>query len=146
ELTPPLKLDPIRETILLLLSIITNLYAVAAARDIQNFNSLFPGFRKRLRRGKADSTAQEKRRVPLWCWILAIVSLLASLVPTAITQSGYVNQFDELLHLSLFIYPRLYKVLGRAPESIFSAICLWWLGYAIFANLSNRRHPWLSLA
>lgn len=142
----PTEQGPIQFLILQTLSIVTNLFAVAAARDIQNRNPLFPDLSKWLRKLRLDKSGRKKHLLPRWCVTLAIVSLLASVIPWAIAQSGYVRLFENLLPSSPSQYSRTHEVLSRAPESIFSAICLWWLGYAIFANLSNRRHPWLSLA
>lgn len=136
---------PIQFLVLQGLSIVTNLFAVAAARDIQSRKPLFPDLSKWLRKRGIGKSAQKERLLPRWCVILAVVSLLASVIPWVVAHSGYVTLFENLLPLSPSNYPRTYEILGRAPESIFSAICLWWLGYAIFANLSNRRHPWLSL-
>jgi signal transduction histidine kinase len=114
------------------LSIVTNLFGVAAARDIQNRKSLLPNLTKGWRKGKARKADREKWLLPRWCAVLAIIAFVASFVPLLVAASGNVAPFDVQLVVS-------------APESAFSAICLAWLGYVIFANLSSRRRPWLSL-
>lgn len=102
-----------------LLSIANNLFAVAAAQNIENKKPLF----SRL------------------CWLLLVGSVVTTLL-------GYASQAEPVGRLLPYAYKShvvFYEVLGRSFASLFSAYCLFLVGFAIFANLSVRRHLWLAL-
>jgi Histidine kinase-, DNA gyrase B-, and HSP90-like ATPase len=123
--------------ILELLSIATNLCGIAAARDIQNKKPLFPSLSNRLRKAGPRDAGGPEPLIPRWCWLLAFGALIT-------TVAGYAPQVESVssaFNLQYKEYPAFYELLGRSLESLFSAISLFWIGYVIFANLSNRRHP-----
>lgn len=123
--------------ILELLSIATNLCGIAAARDIQNKKPLFPSLSNRLRQAKTRDAEVPEPLIPRWCWLLAF----GALVTTVAGYAPQVEAISNVFNLQYKEYPSFYELLGRSLESLFSAISLFWIGYVIFANLSNRRHP-----
>lgn len=74
----------------------------------------------------ARDLENEKKLLPIWCRLLAAGSLVTTLL-------GYVLSVR---------YPDqpATAFLGRSLDSIFSAYAVYLIGYAIFANLSFRRH------
>ena len=135
RLTP--YLDLIGFIIVEILSIATNLYGIAAARDIQNKKTLFPGLSKRFRKAAPRNAEKPEPLILRWCLLLAGGALVTAVV-------GYAPRFPAVSNAFSLHYQEhqaFYELLGRSLESIFSAISLFWIGYVIFANLSNRRHP-----
>ncbi len=110
---------PLQLFILPLLSTGTNLFVVAAARDIENQSPV----------------------LPLWCWLLAVGAVLMGIVgnPPTVQHIGALLQYPYEDHL-LF-----YELLGRSLDSVFSAICLFLVGYAIFSNITMRRYGWMAI-
>lgn len=136
EKRPAPYLDLAGFIIVEILSIATNLYGIAAARDIQNKKPLFPSLSKWLRRGMPPDAEEPQPLIPRWCWLLAFGALVTAV-------AGYAPQVpavSDVLNLHYEEHQSFYELLGRSLESVFSTISLFWIGYVIFANLSNRRH------
>jgi len=106
--------------VLIVLSTANNLFAVSAARDIENKRPLMP-------------------RV---CWVL----LVGSLITILFGYASHVSYINKLLPYHYDEHPLLYEIVTRSFPSYFSAYCLFLVGYAIFANLSKRRHFWIASA
>ena len=115
-------------------SILSNLFGIAAALEIQNLRSLFP----------SQERASHPRRVgrkwdnllPLLCWILTGVSIVAIIVQLVwpIERKGLVTDLPA------------YDIIVASPDMVFSALCVFLLGYAIFANLGARQSfRWMAL-
>ncbi len=103
--------------VLQLLSIANNLCFIAAARDLENKRTL----------------------LPKWCWYLAGVSLVTTILGYALSNNNSFALQSE--HNQSF-----YAFLGRSFDAGFSAYSLFLLGYAIFVNLSFRRRPLVALS
>jgi len=133
--TPMPYLDLTGYILLEILSIATNLCGIAGARDIQNLRPLFPGLSKLVH--TSAQRGREQALIPRWCWLLAA----GALITTVLGYAPQVPIVSDTFHLRYSDHPAYYELLGRSLEPVFSAIALFWLGYVIFANLSNRRHP-----
>lgn len=102
-----------------LISIATNLSSLAAVYDIQIRRPRF-----------STSSIWGKIRkihtlIPIRYWVLAVVAVITTVAGPFVKRAGAPSYVSELV--------------GNSGESIFSAITLFVVGYAIIANLSLRR-------
>lgn len=101
-----------------LLSVINNLFALAAANDIQDKRPLIP------------------RR-----WRGVAFASFVTVVAASAAEAGAFNSFLPYDKHHLF-----YQLLGRSVDSLFSAYCLSKVGFAIIANIGLRRRFWVAFA
>jgi signal transduction histidine kinase len=101
-----------------LLSIANNLFGVAAARDIENQTPV----------------------LPRWSWLLAGGALLMFIIGNL----PRVEWLSTLFQSPYSAHPLFYETIGRSLDAVFSAICLFLIGRAIFSNISLRRHAWIA--
>lgn len=123
-------------------SLFSNLFGTAAALDIQNHEPLFE--RKWRKLSLAYKGSKSNNLLPLLsgnflsllCQLLAGLSLLSILfkysVPTWLVSSIATKQVSDAL-------------IG-APDMVFSTVCVFLMGYAIFANLAARHFRWFGPA
>jgi signal transduction histidine kinase len=76
----------------------------------------------------ARDLENKKTLLPRWCLVLGVGVLVT-------TVAGYGLSANQTATNQPF-----YQFLGRSLNSLLSAYCLFLIGYAIFANLSFRRH------
>ena len=115
-------------------SVLSNLFGTAAALDIQNQAPLFESKWRKL--SPANQGSKSKNLLPLLCQLLAGLSLLSILVkysvPASLISSIATKQVSDFL-------------IG-APDMVFSTVCVFLMGYAIFANLAARHFRWVGSA
>jgi signal transduction histidine kinase len=76
----------------------------------------------------ARDLENEEKLLPGWCWLLAGGSLVTTVVGFALL----LRHPDE--------NGPFYEFIGRSLDAVFSTYAVFLIGYAIFANLSFRRH------
>ncbi len=109
-------------TLQVLLSILSNVFGVAAALEIQNRKPLLP--RRDSDPAAISAVTRWDNLLPPLCWALSVLSV----------PSIFVNYYLRADPLS---YPWL-RALIDSPLYVFSALCVFLMGYAIVANLGSR--------
>lgn len=111
------------------LSIVNNLFGVAAALEIQN-SPLFPT--KREVKSRESKGSHLLRAI---CWILTGLSAIA------IVLMYFFPSPDQPESIATRWVPEVLLVI---PDMTFSVLCLFLMGYAIFANLGSRQYRLLA--
>ncbi len=113
------------------LSIVSNVFGVAAALEILNRKSLFPSKLRDL--AAIRNVKKWDYLLPPLCWTLAALTLIAIFIKYRLHLDAGANTHPWL------------ETLVNSPDFIFSALCLFLMGYAIFANLGARHFRFLAL-
>lgn len=110
------------------LSLLSNIFGVAAALEIQNRSPLFSGGQETIK----PTESKGDRVLHVTIWTLTGLSVIAVV-------------------LKIFFHPQpldevptkwVRDTIIASPEMIFSALCVFLMGHAIFANLGSRQFRW----
>lgn len=115
-------------------SVLSNLFGTAAFLDIQNHEPLFENKWRIFSRAYKGSKLSNL--LPLICQLLAILSLVAIIIKYEV-PSSLIN--------SIMTKPVSDALIG-GPDMLFSTLCVFLMGYAIFANLAARHFRWFGPA
>lgn len=120
------------------LSIVSNVFGVSAALEILSRRTLFS---QRLRE-LANISNLKKREyfLPALSWTLAALSLIA--IPVSYLLHVADTNVSSPPVVPAQSPPPYLQAVVDSPDFIFSALCVFLMGYAIFANLGVRRFLW----
>lgn len=123
-----IKLQPLQLFLRDTLSLVSNIFGVAAALEIQNRSPLFSV------EGETIKPIESKgdRILHAICWTLIGLSAITVVLKIFIPPPSSSEVATEWIKHTII----------ASPEMIFSALCISLMGYAIFANLGSRQFRW----